>query len=395
LRRGLALSIIVIVAAATIATSIASERVNGSMGIPIECHSIVLLQSFNVSKSLVVESIELYTPINASLGEIRQRVHTIASSGVVNGSVELRRGERGFFGYLASYVRICYPKGSWMIRQFQLLFADPSLYIQYSVPRNLSKYIGEPEKVIVEVDRAFTEWLYRNGIEFSQLSYASLAIHAAYFIYFVYIRYSPSPIPHSVAQTVKTRRGDCDDMSRVLTEMLWSYAVPAQMAYGLVLINMSRPYRVSFEGLRASFIDAGPHAFVVSYLPPLGWSSLDLLAGSLLTHPFIFIEITMNTHVPKNVSRYMHWLWSHVRMDLAVAAVPRKLFELASTRVGTYLLTELLARYILMASPSRGALYGFLEKLSRAPVYTVYEIELLWSAIPPPHTVYRDIHRPV
>jgi len=344
---------------------------------PIECHDVVLLQAFNVTKSLVNASIELYHPINISLGEIRQEVHTLAAYGTSRGFIYTHRGAKGVVGYLASYVRICYPRGSWMIRQFQLLFADPSLYSQYSIPRNLSKYIGEPEKAIIEVDRAFSEWLYRNGIELSQLSYASLAIHAAYFIY-VYIRYSPSPIPHSVAQTIKTRRGDCDDMSRVLTEMLWSYAVPAQMVYGLVLINMSRPYRISFEGLKATFIDLGPHAFVVAYLPPLGWSSLDLLAGSLLTHPFIFVKVTMDTRVPKNVSRHMHWLWRNVELKLVVAYVPTQLFAKASRRVGLDTLIELLSRYILLAKPSESVLKSFVTKLARLPLYGLDEEMLLW-----------------
>jgi len=170
-------------------------------------------------------------------------------------------------------------------------------YDNFPIPSEIKqKYIREPQKLIVEnVKPVFENWLSSKGLKASEMSRLSLAYALAYFSYREYITYDPSLAPRSLKQVIETRRGDCDDMSRILVNLLWSYQIPAKIVNGYIYLNYTEDSKLgnSFYLFR----NAGPHAFVMVYLPPLGWTSLDLLAGSFIIFPFVIQKETMFTNV--------------------------------------------------------------------------------------------------
>ena len=99
----------------------------------------------------------------------------------------------------------------------------------------------------------------------------------------------------------KEKKGDCDDMSRVLVDLLRSYGIPAVIAYGYVIIESKwlKHYVIPVENTTYIFHYAGPHAFTIAYVPGLGWMPVDLLAGSMIVYPFVFENFSASTEVNK------------------------------------------------------------------------------------------------
>ncbi len=159
----------------------------------------------------------------------------------------------------------------------------------YTIPSDiLAKFVKTPVKIVEDVVvEDFEKWFKeRTGKNVSAVSKAYLALSAAYFIYRSgYIKYSPSALPRTLEDVVKGRAGDCDDMSRVLMNLLWHYGIPAKIEYGYVYLPLYLPIPV--ENSIIYFKNAGPHGYVVAYIPPLGWVSLDLLASARLTYPVV------------------------------------------------------------------------------------------------------------
>jgi len=158
--------------------------------------------------------------------------------------------------------------------------------VEDKVPQNIKeKYVKKPAEIIKqEVVPDFTEWLRERGYSVNNVSKAFLAVQAAVFIYLSgYIQYNASALPRTLADIVNKHQGDCDDMSRVLMNLLWYYGIPAKMEYGYVYLplNMTMP----IEGSYMRFLNAGPHAYTLMYVPTVGWVSLDFLAGALLNNP--------------------------------------------------------------------------------------------------------------
>lgn len=152
-----------------------------------------------------------------------------------------------------------------------------------------STYIRQPDRRVVDkVVPMFEEWL--SGRLHTNYSIASvpktyIAIWASYYIYGGHlIKYEASSIPRTLDEVLEERKGDCDDMSRILLNMLWYYGVPAKMQYGYVYID-TFDYLSDVYGSLTRFINAGPHAYVVIYVPDVGWVSVDLLAWARLIHP--------------------------------------------------------------------------------------------------------------
>ena len=177
---------------------------------------------------------------------------------------------------------------------------NPFLHKEYDdlpIPSEIEqKYTRKPLKLIVEnVKPDFENWLSSKGIKASEMSRLSLVYALAYFSYREYITYDPSLAPRSLKQVIETRRGDCDDMSRILINLLWSYRIPAKIVNGYIYLNYTEDSKLGNSIYL--FRNAGPHAFVMAYLPPLGWISLDLLAGSFIIFPFVIERETMFTNI--------------------------------------------------------------------------------------------------
>ncbi|OYT47773.1 MAG: hypothetical protein B6U85_04420 [Desulfurococcales archaeon ex4484_42] len=159
----------------------------------------------------------------------------------------------------------------------------------YVIPSDiLREFVKTPVKIVDDiVVKDFERWFKeRTGRNVSTVSKAYLALSAAYFIYKSgYIKYSPSALPRTIEDIINSRSGDCDDMSRVLMNLLWHYGIPAKIEYGYVYLPLYLP--VPVENSIMYFKNAGPHGYVVAYIPPLGWVSLDLLAGARLIYPVV------------------------------------------------------------------------------------------------------------
>ncbi|MEM0014583.1 MAG: transglutaminase-like domain-containing protein [Zestosphaera sp.] len=152
-----------------------------------------------------------------------------------------------------------------------------------------SKYVMQPNSRVVEVVvPRFEGWLRERlppNYSIADAPRTYVAVWAAYYVYGGYlIRYEASSTPRSLDEVLEKWKGDCDDMSRVLLNLLWYYGVPAKIQYGYVYIE-SFDYLSDFYGSLTRFVNAGPHAYVVSYVPNVGWVSVDLLAWARLIYP--------------------------------------------------------------------------------------------------------------
>lgn len=156
-------------------------------------------------------------------------------------------------------------------------------------PENVSSmYIRQPDRRVVDtVVPLFEGWLRGLPINYSTTNAPKtyVAVWASYYIYGGHlIKYEASSIPRTLDEVLEERRGDCDDMSRILLNLLWYYGVPAKMQYGYVYVH-AFDYLSDVYGSLTRFINAGPHAYVVIYVLDVGWVSVDLLAWARLINP--------------------------------------------------------------------------------------------------------------
>ncbi|MCY0868656.1 MAG: transglutaminase-like domain-containing protein [Desulfurococcus sp.] len=276
-----------------------------------KCATLYFLNAIDIYNSTVNDTLILETPGNITLDEgFQQTVEALLAYNVVfnDSSKQFTFNTsigRGFFGFFTSRITVCYPDGSSLLEYYKLAFRNPmySPSLNASMPSDLvEKYVRQPYSKIAEVVvPAFEKWFNEtHGIPVSSASSLGLAVNAAYFVYREYFTYNGSSIPRSIDEVISTGQGDCDDLSRVLVELLNYYHIPALIAYGYVYIpdiNESGVFTTSIENVTYVFLYNGPHAFTVAYIPSLGWLSLDFLAGSLLEYPFVFEGYTRETLV--------------------------------------------------------------------------------------------------
>ncbi len=180
------------------------------------------------------------------------------------------------------------------------MLSDPEAfnYSDQDIPPDIrEKYVNTPAKIVVDVVKTdFEEWLSKEGISVNEVSKAYLAAKAAFFIYSTgYITYSPAAMPRSLEEVVNEKKGDCDDMSRILVNLLWSYGIPAKIEQGYVYLPYNQT--IEFEGSYLTFINAGPHGYVLTYVPGIGWVSLDFLAGARIFLPVLVIGETTQANI--------------------------------------------------------------------------------------------------
>ncbi len=271
-----------------------------------ECHSFYFLNGIIITNSTINETLYLETPRNTSLtGGFIQSVTPILayntvlneSSGVYVFNVSQSEEYEGFF---IVRVEICYKNSTQSLAHLIQALEDPRYdpFNETYIPEYLVKqYIREPYSRVVEVIvPAYEDWINKNyNISISSMSKLGLLSTSAFFVY-NYIEYNASALPRTLDEVIKDRKGDCDDISRILVNLLHYYGIPAVIVSGYVFIN-GFEISIPLENVTYVFNNNGPHAYVMAYLPGYGWISLDYLAGSMLMYPFIIDGYTIDTSV--------------------------------------------------------------------------------------------------
>ncbi len=239
-------------------------------------------------------------PINYSDGSVNQTVNLVE----IGGDAEvLKENEIGItarnntYGYFVLRVRQNYINSSRILND---LFSNPTKYnfTVDEIPEEIREEYLKPYLTLV-TDVAipeFEEWVRQQQVNLSQVSKPYIGILAAFFIYGEhFITYKASPVPRTISEVIENREGDCDDMSRVLLNILWFYGIPAKIQYGYVYL----PYNetVNLEGSLMNLVNAGPHGYVKMYIPQIGWISLDFLAGSEISRPVLITGESVKTNV--------------------------------------------------------------------------------------------------
>ncbi len=271
--------------------------------------TLYFLNGIVVYDSSTNETLILETPANLTLRDgFKQGVTSLLSYNLnFNETVKAFtfNATKGYVGFFVCRVEVRARPMNQALTLIEQALKDPVFTPKPSsseVPGEVREYLREPHpKVIESVKPEYEKWFretYRQGVDGA--GPLGIAATAAYFVYFCYMEYDPSGIPRSIEQAVEARRGDCDDMSRILVELLNAYGIPAVMVDGYTYIrgfNLTQP----IENVTYKYVNGGPHAFVMAYVPGDGWISLDLLALSLLGSPFVFEGYSRETAVEGEV----------------------------------------------------------------------------------------------
>jgi len=289
--------------------------------------------------------VEIYfdIPVNYSDNSLTQYSYIVETGGNVevigNNNVEVKYSMfNGSYGYVIVKVNVKYINITNFIMNIE---NNPLMFKEYEddVPRDVrSNYIGKPNRLVVDIVKGeFEAWLNRSGYSVVNASKAFIAFQAANFIYKHFISYNASAIPRTLEDVVEMRVGDCDDMSRVLLNLLWCYGVPAKIEYGYVYVplNITLPVRRA----HVIFKDNGPHAYVVAYIPPIGWVSLDLLAGARIFRPVLVTGYTVQGEVKREaIEGFIEFHEEHAYIEyVAVYSKPKSYNEMVSEAENTIL----------------------------------------------------------
>ncbi|MEM0505940.1 MAG: transglutaminase-like domain-containing protein [Thermosphaera sp.] len=307
--------------------------------VPVDCEEFFFLNAIWISFSNITETLYLESPSNFTLGStINQTVETLYTKNVVFNSTvsgfefNVAKGE-GAYAYLVNKVRICYPRPGWMetliIKALSNVSYQPASWSDFP-SEVVNKYVRPQNPAVVNiVVPQFEAWFQRTyGIPVANASAVGLAAAAAWFIYMEFIEYDASAEPRSIEQVVQSRRGDCDDMSRILVEILNYYGIPATIGYGYVYISDERfsRYVMPVENVTYIFRFNGPHAFTLAYIPGIEWVSVDWLAGSLWRYPFLFESESRETAVNESAVEQMLDLHRNINGSQLIAILSRDEF---------------------------------------------------------------------
>lgn len=251
------------------------------------------------------------TPANVSLPEgFEQTVeHLIHYNLVFNDTLRaytfrVRAGEY-FEGFFVSKLKTCGKPLNITTSYLSIALMNPRYNpfrpINGTVPTAIMEDHVKPtihDKVVEVVVPAYEEWFQKvYGISIESASPLGVAATAAWFVYLEYFNYTIGEVPRDLNEVIETRRGDCDDMSRVLVELLNYYGIPSLLVSGYVYIDRFR-FEIPIRNTTYVFINNGPHAFTMAHVPELGWISLDFLAGSLLDNLFVIEGYTKEISTP-------------------------------------------------------------------------------------------------
>lgn len=274
--------------------------------ISVECYKLYFVNAIHIINATEDLELALETPQNISLPyAFNQTVAPILVHNVIlNETTGLfqfnvtRGGE--FYGYYVAEVKVCGPSMDVWKWYVNLALASPTFNVSGPLPASppgVEKYLREPHELVLSaVKPEFEKWFEGSyGYGISNASKLGLAVAASYFVYHVFIQYDASPLPRTIEDVIKERKGDCDDMSRVLVELLNSYGIPALIASGYDVIWQN--FNIGLGNFHYVFYNNGPHSFAMAYIDGLGWVSLDLLAYSMIAYPFVFEGVYRETVV--------------------------------------------------------------------------------------------------
>lgn len=270
---------------------------------------LYFLNGIIVYNSLINETLILETPTNISLKEgFEQKVlHLVQYNLIFNETIQAYtfNATSGYVGFFLSRIEIrSKPMEQMYESMVRGLFTPASTLMQGSieVPEEVSGYLKNLHLKVVEVVKPEYEMWFKGmyGYDIKSVGPLGIAATAAYFIQFVFIDYDPSGVPRAIDEVIDSRRGDCDDMSRILVELLNAYGIPAVVCVGYVNIDNFN-FTMPIENVTYKYVNCGPHAFVMAYIPNEGWLSLDLLAFTFLKRPFVFEGYTRETTIEEEL----------------------------------------------------------------------------------------------
>jgi hypothetical protein len=277
-----------------------------------KCYSFYVLYGILINASEINYTLFTEAPSNISIpGLFTQRPFSILSYKSISDDsdshyINVKAG-RGVEAFTVYKVEVCVSQFSEalsiVLSALENPIFNPITKSNYQEDSLKDDTLIPDQNVVETVVPSYEEWLRsRYGLNVSSLSKLGLAVTAAYFVYHVFFTYDPSFTPRNLDELLKTRRGDCDDMSRVLVNLLYYYNIQAVLVTGYVYVD-SFTYIIPVENTKYIYINNGPHTFVIAHIPGYGWISLDLLAGSLLWNLFIFRGYTAYSDVPRDVVR--------------------------------------------------------------------------------------------
>ncbi|MEM4717921.1 MAG: transglutaminase-like domain-containing protein [Desulfurococcaceae archaeon] len=272
-----------------------------------DCVTLYFFNGIYVLNSQLETTLVLETPQNISVANgFKQFVYHVYSYMLnYNESTEVYEfslfyGSQ-FYGFFLSKVIVCYMSYNKSLGYLKQALSDPRYKVGIdSIPDEIKmNYTKTPSSVVLErVVPEYESWFSRRyGYRVSEASNLGIAVTAAYFIMGEFIKYSEGTLPRSIEEVIETRRGDCDDMTRIVVELLSYYEIPAMMVYDYVYIPELGEINIQLENVTYLFVNNGPHAFPMAYIPGIGWLSLDFLAGSLLLYPAVIWGYTRETTV--------------------------------------------------------------------------------------------------
>ncbi|MEM4487309.1 MAG: transglutaminase-like domain-containing protein [Desulfurococcaceae archaeon] len=283
------------------------NRVVSSEASAYECSVLYFFNGIAIFNSALTQELMLETPYNITLRDGFEQVveHILSYNLVFNDTARAftfrAEANKSFEGFFISKVKICSREMNSTLSMLLLAYQYPiyQLSPRGEIPAEvIENYLREPSKKVIEsLIPAYEKWFKsKYNMQPKNASQLGIASTASYFIYRVYLDYAAEALPRTIDEVIDTRRGDCDDMSRVLVELLSYFGIPSVIVWGYVYIH-SFNYTSPVENVTYKFINNGPHAFVMAYIAGMGWVSLDWLAGSLLTYPFIVEDYSRETAV--------------------------------------------------------------------------------------------------
>jgi len=366
-----------------------------SNNLNFECYTVYFLNGIVVYNSSITERLVLETPSNITLtGGFTQIVNHVLYYNVeydnITGLFEFTvKANENFTGFFLSRVVVCSRPMNTTKNYILTALINPRFNVSESkaeIPEDISRsFLAEPNRIVIEVAvPEYESWFTsRYNMSISNASTLGLATTVAYFVYFEFIKYDPSATPRSIDDVIKTRRGDCDDMSRVLVELLNYYGIPAVIVYGYTFIedfNITLPV----ENVTYGFINNGPHAFTLAYIPGVGWISLDLLAGSLIDRVFIVENYERVTAVPGEAVKSFLELHKAINATQIIAVLSE---DIINSTFGCEVTLSNLYSYF------EHLLRGVVENKSRQLIITISSTETHTSVVKPPTNLIKELEK--
>ncbi len=179
------------------------------------------------------------------------------------------------------------------------------------IPAEVKVYIGEPDPEVLKLKSEVNRYLAGKGLSVGsgEVDVVKLAFYVSSYVAEEF-SYSASLLPRNLSQVIQSRKGDCDDLARVFTQLMWCYGVPCQLEYSvLYLENETSTYPVGKGNI--TYENASPHAYALVYIPDSGWWPVDItfntgipLSGAKTLVPTVALSRTLKGPSAKEVKEF-------------------------------------------------------------------------------------------